>query len=169
VNIEAELVKATGIKPKDGEDRQKYLVRVVEKLHTLDDDAFYALSKPTQKWANNAVEAHDADQPIADFAAPNGKDGKHTTTKEKPVTKKAPAKDKPKEKKGITTAVRGDGIKDRIKALVWKNPSVGVDDLMEKLAKNGPTPSRLTVSSIRSEFRHSLKWLVRNGHLKIEL
>ncbi|MDO8671730.1 MAG: hypothetical protein Q7O66_09930, partial [Dehalococcoidia bacterium] len=72
--IEAELRKATGLKPKVAEKRQDFLVRLADKATQFDendteksDEVWSGLSKPAQSWANKANKAHSKDAEIIDF------------------------------------------------------------------------------------------------------
>lgn len=71
---------------------------------------------------------------------------------------KAPAAKKEKaEKPEKRSGPKPTGIKVQIKKMVLKKPSISVDEIMERLSKDGTVkPSKLTISAIRSEFRHSL-------------
>ena len=61
--------------------------------------------------------------------------------------------------------------KTAIKLMLLKDPSMSVDDLEQALRREGydPTPTRLAIASIRSEFRDTLKLLKREGRIEIDL
>lgn len=61
------------------------------------------------------------------------------------------------------------GIKVRIKKLILLNPTASPDDIADALRKAGVTPSMQTVKGIRSEFRHSLKVLIQEGLINLDL
>ena len=65
--IEAELVKATGVKPKAKEDRQDFLDRLIKKVQDLPDDEWEGLSEAGQKWVNAGAKAVNADKAVAEF------------------------------------------------------------------------------------------------------
>lgn len=67
--IEKELTKALGDKfaAKKGEDRQKYLARLVRAINDADESVWTALSEDAQQWVNDAVDQIKAKKPIADF------------------------------------------------------------------------------------------------------
>lgn len=79
---------------------------------------------------------------------------------EKPAkksAKKAPASDR---KVGAQTA---------IKKLLCKNPKLSTEDLLERLEKQGYSPTPLAVSSIRSGFRNTVKILNEAGLTDLDL
>lgn len=57
--IEKELQKATGVKPKKGEPRSKYLDRLSDEADKLDDPDFEKLSEGAQKWVSDASAEAD--------------------------------------------------------------------------------------------------------------
>jgi DNA polymerase III gamma/tau subunit len=59
-----------------------------------------------------------------------------------------------------------DGIKVRIKRIVVNDPNISLADLLAKLTKRGEKMSRLTVSVVRGETRHTLRVLQDEGKLK---
>lgn len=73
----------------------------------------------------------------------------------KPKAAAAKPAEKAKEKKPAA-GPKATGIKVQIKKMVLKKPTISVDEIEERLGKDGTKPSRLTISAIRSEFRHSL-------------
>lgn len=197
--LEMELRKATGVKPKGGEDRQDYLKRLSDKAQDIPEEAWEDLSEPAQLWANAAVAAGTNGKDIKDFVEEGGEEeeeeeagaevpasDKRHPGRKKPTAVKAakkPAKATPAPKKAAATkkpaptAKKGkggdepkeDGVKVVIKRMVLADPKVPVDDVMDELAKRGGTPSRMTVSGIRAEFRHSLKFLKSVGALKVSV
>lgn len=250
--IETELLKATGTKSKVAEKRQDYLDRLLDDVGELSDDAWHALSKPAQKWANEGAKESKAEKEISDFpdliepesgkgkgkgrdddAPRRGRrqaaeaddddgdgddadgddgdddgDGDDDDKAEKDADERRPSRrraepekqkesrrsraaadddddsrpargagkvaEKEKEKaptkgtKRAATPASGDGqgVKDRIKAIMIEEPDVSLDDIMEQMGKGGSKLSRVTISNIRAEFRHSLRALKRAGKLK---
>lgn len=62
------------------------------------------------------------------------------------------------------------GIKVRIKKLILKRPDISADDIIKALSKDGgEAPSKFTVVSVRSEFRHTLRLLKNEGYIDIDL
>jgi ribosome maturation factor RimP len=58
--IQAELLKATDLSTKRGEDRQDFLARVMKEVAGLDDKGWEELSKAAQDWFNDAADAKNA-------------------------------------------------------------------------------------------------------------
>lgn len=56
--IQKELVTATGVKVRD--DRQAFIVALLEKIADLSDKEWEELSKPAQNWYNEAADARNA-------------------------------------------------------------------------------------------------------------
>jgi hypothetical protein len=56
-----------------------------------------------------------------------------------------------------------EGVKYDIKKLICSDPKISVDDLVKKL---GGKMSKVTVSNVRADFRHSLRVLNQLGKLK---
>lgn len=95
--------------------------------------------------------AKDDDKPAARKPSDKGKD------KDPPARaarEKAPVKKTEAEPKGA-------GVKDRIKDLLADNPSISVDELVKKLGTKAGAVSKITVSNIRAEWRHTIKNLQR--------
>ncbi len=100
--------------------------------------------------------------------------------KTKPATKKKVA-EKDKLAKKIKVAakvatVKGNGtgkktlsMRRRLKQLLIKKPALGVDELIAKLEGEGFKATPMTVGSIRSDTRDTMKVLVEAGLLNIQL
>ena len=56
--VEKELQKATGVTPKPGEKRSKYLDRISSEAEKLSDAKYNALSEGAQKWLDAAAEEY---------------------------------------------------------------------------------------------------------------
>jgi hypothetical protein len=86
-----------------------------------------------------------------------------------------PAKSKPAKERGNGAERVLVGVKVDIKKMIIKNPDITADEIMEGLRKHPPAsqpdyvPSKFTVTSIGSEFRHSLRVLKQEGVIDIEL
>lgn len=159
--IEQELQAATRVKKVN--DRQKHLETLVEKSLALPDDRWQQLSPEAHAWVNSNVDAYNKQQPITDFDAasaspdghpPQGAAGEATDTTETGAADAPPA----------GTRKRG-GAQTRIKELIMGNPTMSVADLRDKIAAEGFGVSSLTVSTIRSDFLHSLRVVKDAGHL----
>lgn len=77
---------------------------------------------------------------------------------DKPARGKDKEKDKP-EARSSGVKPSGSGIKNRIKLALLDDLSLSPDELVKKLGKSGQEVSKVTVSNIRAEFRHTLKLL----------
>lgn len=182
-DIERELRKATGVKaPAADTKRQPYLRALHDAAQELDDGAWEALSDPAQEWVNAAALAVGKSKDIADFNQASSDDAAAKKPSKKPASKakadkadkadklaKAvkPAKPaKKKSSKNDEAMARPSGVKVRIKELIIDNPLISVDEIVNELGKAGGEVSRVTVSNIRSGFRHSLKVLAMRDKLK---
>jgi hypothetical protein len=190
---EALLRKKTATKPKVKEPREDFLIRLLEEVEKLSDDDWEKLGQEpggtaAQKWCNDAVDARKAENSLPDFVAPdeNGEVEEQEgddEEEEKAVVKKAKkvnarsAKAPPEDEDGAPAKVKAakvkaaangplDGIKVRIKDLVIDEPHITLEDLLAKLSKGGDKMSRMTVSSVRSETRHTLRVLKQRGKLR---
>lgn len=95
------------------------------------------------------------------FAKEKGlKPAKEAKTDTKAKTTTAKTKSKPVKEAGAG----GVGIKVQIKQLMMDDPNISIDDIMTKLKRT--ELSRLTASTVRSEFRNSLRVLNDAGKLK---
>lgn len=175
--VEKELIKATGVKAIKGK-REPFLNALHDAVQELDDDSWEKLSDGAQKWANRAASAVKKKKAIPDFevaAVGDDKDeaesppAKSTKKKAKAADKAPPKKAKAAAKDNKTKAkevTKPSGVKVRIKELVIADPLISVEGIVEQLGKAGGEVSRVTVSNIRAEFRHSLKVLQEHGLLK---
>jgi hypothetical protein len=94
---------------------------------------------------------------------------------EAPKKKKKPAADEdedeaPKKKKAAAVPQKASGVKVAIKDAIIADTDISVDAIVKLLGKGGADVSKVTVSNVRAEFRHTLKLLKERGKLKgIEL
>lgn len=100
--IEKELVEATELKAKKGEDRQKFLRRLVTAVQALPEAGWEALTTPAQNWANKGqvvVNDGEPDDEIKDFkdAKPALVEDDEDEAEAKPSKKKAAAADEDEE------------------------------------------------------------------------
>ncbi|UNA00824.1 hypothetical protein ZHS_68 [Edwardsiella phage vB_EpM_ZHS] len=65
--IYSELSKATGVKFKDGDDKQKFFVELVKATASLGDPQWDKLSDEAQDWYNAAAKAKNKKEAIVDF------------------------------------------------------------------------------------------------------
>jgi len=135
----------------------------------------------TEDEPHDAEEAEEAEEAGEEEPAEKEEPKvKAKTTKAKSTKAKAPAKApaaKPKPKVAAKEAApkklgkkaappSADGIKVRIKAAVIDDPHIALDELLDKLSKGGAKMSRMTVASVRSETRHTLRVLQDMGKLR---
>lgn len=147
--IEKELLEASNLKPKKNEDSQAYRTRLCRAVAKISDDAWEGLSSEAQGWNNDAAEALKNSKDIADF--PDA---------EEEVVEPTPKKEKETAK--ASTAIHSNrkvSACHRIKTLVAKKPTITVAELSEKLKGQGLKVSDVTIATLRSDFRDSLRVL----------
>ena len=184
LEIEQNLRDVTNAKPKGKEKRMTYLRRLALATQDISEEDWEDLKKDSQAWANSAVKKLDKDSKaeleepdleedddVAEDEPQASAKGKTKAKAKKsaaaPKVKKAAPKAPPKENKKAPGPLVG--IKVEIKKMVLKKPGVSAEEIMTALEKKGVTPSKFTVSSIRAEFRHSLKLLKQEELLDIEI
>ena len=107
---------------------------------------------------NNARKmARPAAKPVAKPVAKSA--AKPATKAAKPEAKTSGGKKASKASGEVT------GVKAKIKSMIMKKPDITADEIVAKLSANGADISRLTVTAVRSEFRHSLRCLKQEGYL----
>lgn len=122
---------------------------------------------PEDETEDPAGEPEPEDEEIDDTGTEEEEDA---APRKKTAAKKtaAPKPDKkPVSRKGESGS--GEGVKNTIKRLILENPQVSVDDIAAVITKQGVTASRLTISGIRSEFRHTLRFLKSVNALKAKI
>ena len=185
MTTETTLIEATGVKKKKGEGRQDFLRRVWDAASDLATEDWEKLTNPAQEWVNACTKADTdgkalpdipgakADEPEKEKApmatkakaaakAANGKANNNNKAKAKAKPEKSakPAKTAkaPKDKAPKLRVFKEDGLKVRIKRAIFKNPSIGRDDLVSLLAKgSGEKISAVTVTGVRNELRHTIR------------
>lgn len=172
-SVEKALQKATGVKCPAGIARKDYLRKLVEAAaDQLPDDAWNALSPEAQLWVNTAATAYKANEEIADFppdepaaaaapakaprAAPVRKAAAAAAQEE--AAPQAPAPAAPARKPASSGVL--------IKQFMLVDPNISVKDLKDKLTELGANPSDLTITTVRSDFRQTLKFLKEAGKLR---
>jgi hypothetical protein len=177
MTLEQEFLKATKVKHQDGESRDDYLDRILDEVANLDDAAWRALSKNAQDWYNIAQDACNNDQDPPDFPDAEEGDGvvEETTDVAKVVELKKPTKPAPKPAPKVAKPAPkpapkvakpnglGNSAQTLIKQTMIKKPRSTTEELAEMLTTKGVKASNLTVSTIRSDFRHSIKVLQAVG------
>jgi hypothetical protein len=71
-NIETEITEALELTQRKGEDRQKFLGRMMKGGKGLPDKDWNALSEDAQKYINSLIEADDHNKAFPDLAAKSG-------------------------------------------------------------------------------------------------
>lgn len=170
--IETELLEATGLKPKKHEDRQDYLSRLCRAGAKVPDPIWEGLSTDTQNWNNDAAQALKDGTDILDF--PDLEEDEEELVDEevdeKPVAAKPNGKKVDKEPKNIPMqSNRKASACHTIKKIVAKNPTITVAELSDQLKGQGLKVSDVTIATLRSDFRDSLRVLNEIGIGKFSL
>ena len=128
--IEAELLAASKLKEKKNEDRQDYLARLMRSVAKLPDDVWEGISSDAQTWNNDAAEAYKAGVVIADFPDLEADASVDAEVDEEEEVEAAP-----------------------------KKPNITVAELSEKLKADGLKVSDVTIATLRSDLRDTLRVL----------
>jgi len=153
--IEKELLAVSKVKKKTpGEDHQKYLTRLMKAVSKVSDDDWEQLSEEAKGWNNGAAELHKAGAKLENFP---DYDGPEIEAEEE----KAPEEEAPPPKRA--PKARKTSACHTIKTLVAKKPSITVDDLSEKLKSSGMKVSDVTIATLRSDTRDTLRVLNELG------
>lgn len=173
--IEMELLVASSLKLKKDEDRQDYLTRLMKAVSKLKDPEWELLSKEAKDWNNDAAEAYKGGVALAEFpdleeesSADDPIDEEVDEEDEAPPVKQAvkkpekeakPAKEKEASKPQVSAAPRKVSACHTIKKMVVKKPSITVAELSEKLKAEGLKVSDVTIATLRSDLRDTLRVL----------
>lgn len=132
----------------------------VKRKPVKDDDEDDA-PKGKRRAAKEEPETEDEDEPMAKKAAKK--------TPAKAVAEKPAKKAEKTESEKI--AKKLSGVKFDITKMVAKKPSISVDDLMAALKKADPKMklSKITVTAVRTNVRHTIASLNQIGMLEIDL
>lgn len=178
--IEQELLAVAATQPKKKEDRQKYLTRLMLAVTKIPDADWEGLSTESQDWVNGGAEAHKANAglkpdeegyvALEDFPDYKEIDDNPPVDEEVDEEEAAPApavkaKDKKAEPKKVEVAKppvgNGTGRKvsacHTIKTMVVKKPTISVAELSEKLKASGLKVSDVTIATLRSDLRDTLR------------
>jgi hypothetical protein len=166
--IEQELLEVSALKVKKNEDRQKYLERLMRAVSKLPDPDWEGLSKAAQDWNNGAAEAHKGGSELEDFPDYEEVEEELADDEEEAAPAEKPAKKK-EEAPTKSYAPRKVSACHTIKKLVAKKPDISVSDLSEKLKGEGFKVSDVTIATLRSDFRDSLRVLNELGVGKFAL
>lgn len=155
--IEKELLAATGLKTKKTEVRQAYLKRVMLATAKLENDPWENLTTPAQEWTNGGAEAYRAGDEVEDFPDYSEPDN-NPPMDEEAEEEVVEAKPKKKEKEPVQQ-VRKISACHTIKKIVVNDPSISVADLAAKVKESGLKVSDVTVATLRSDTRDTLRVL----------
>lgn len=175
--IEEQVMSATGLKPKEGEDRAKWLARLANAADTkLSDEDWAELPDEAQAWVNSAIEAKNEKKPVPD---PNGEaateddtDDDEDTASEDSDTEVEPAP-APKAKRGRAKASKPEaepkakraraqsesGAGDAFRRLCIKYPDATRQDLEAKFEKAGHKLADTSRVIIFKEFRKAQRFM----------
>jgi hypothetical protein len=144
--IEQELLEATDVKIPKGNDRQKHLVKLMLAAAKLPDDVWAGLTKEAQDWTNENAEAYKAKDDLAEFPDIEVDEQADEEQEEKPARKKE-------------YAPRKVSACHMVKKIVVKNPTISISDLSEQLKGDGLKISDVTIATLRSDVRDTLRIL----------
>lgn len=163
--IETEILAVVKVKEKKGEDRQSYLDRLMRAVTKLPDDVWEGLSTDAQNWTNGAVESVKAKTDIEDFeVAPVDEE---TVAEEQPEQEEVV--EKPVKKRAASNGTRKVSACHTIKKFVVKKPGITVAELSEKLKDAGFKVSDVTIATLRSDLRDTLRVLNELKITNVEL
>lgn len=169
--IEKELLGATKLKVKKGEERQAYLVRLCKAVAKVNDDTWEQLSTEAQEWNNGAAEQIKAGDKLDDFPDLDAVEADEEERPLPPPARSAKKDDKPEKK--ATPAKAASGRKPSachtIKTLVVKNPKITVAELSDQLKSLDLKVSDVTVATLRSDMRDTLRVMNEVGAGTFEL
>jgi hypothetical protein len=176
MDIEKELLSAAKLKLKKGEDRQSFLVRLMKTISKLDNDPWAELSTESQDWTNNAALAFNEGRALQDFVEEEGDEVEDLPEQEvslvpggergevfeeiQPQDEVGPIEDN---EEAPSAPVRGRAGSKRnsachmIKTWVVKNPKISVKDIAAKLRSKDMKVSDVTIASLRSSVRDTLR------------
>jgi hypothetical protein len=166
----------------DDDDEEEEKPKKKKKKAEEDDDEDEEEEKPKKKKKKPADdddddESEDDDEKPAKKKKKKADDDDDEDEDDKPAKKKKKKadddddededEDKPaKKKKADKVEAKPTGVKVAIKTAIINDPEITVDALIKKLGKGGAPVSKVTVSNVRAEFRHTLKVLKELGKLK---
>ena len=195
-NVEAELVKASGLSKKKKEDRQDYLERLMRTVSKVPDEVWAALTPEAREWNDAAAEAFNAGMDIADFldleeelddfSPPEEAETKNGEVVElAPEIEEVPAAGKklgrpPGPKVDHKATIEEFGPPRRssskrvsachiVKKMVVRRPTISVNEILDKLKENNLKVTPVTVATLRSSIRDTLRVLNEEGVGKFQL
>lgn len=151
--IENELFAVTKLKLKPGEARQDQLKKIMRGVYKLDGESWETLTSGAQDWYNGAAEANKAGDKLPEF-----EDMPEIKVEEEPEEAE-PEKPKATVNTNTVRVGRKSSACHVIKMFVIQDPKITIPDLSTKLKGKGLKVSDLTVSSLRSDVRDTLRVL----------
>lgn len=145
--IEKELLAVSKCKKKaPGEDHQKYLTRLMRLVSKVNNDDWESISPAAQDWNNDAAQACKEGTKLANFP---DYEGPEIEEDEAPKEEAPPPKRAVKQRKSSACHV--------IKTLVVKKPTITVQEIADKLKSNEMKVSNVTIATLRSDTRDTLR------------
>lgn len=160
--IENEILEVVKVKAKKGEDRQEYLDRLMRAVTKLSDDVWEGLSTEAQEWTNAAAQSAKDKTDIEDFAdltPPEEQEEDEAETEVEAAPKR----------RTTNNGSRKISACHKIKTFVVKNPKITIEDLSAKLKDAGLKVSDVTIATIRSDTRDTLRVLNDAKMIAVEL
>jgi hypothetical protein len=174
------LVTATGVKQADKEDRQAFLIRLVQKTADLPEDSWTALPREAQDWYNKSAEQMNSGQPLEDMAdAPPAKPAKPVSEAKaaqlaarnsKPSTPPEDAAAKAESQPGAKVTAKQPNAAisptQRARELMSLDAAITPSAVRDVLQAEGyALPSMSSLQAMRSDIRAVLKILEVHGKL----
>lgn len=155
----------------DDEDEDESETEAEDETAEADDEA--GEDEDEDEAEEDEAEEDEDEKPAARKKAKSSGRTKtrRTSTKKEPKAKastkektKKPAKESKKKKDENEIS-----ITDAIKLEMLEDPTLSTGDLEDIMEEKGMKTSRFTISSIRADFKHSLKFLAKHGKLDKEI
>ena len=169
-NVATELATASKAEPKQGEETQVYLKRLVTAVNKLPDESWAALSEKSQEWVNAAVVSIEEQKPItiplglkAEEPKANGKSkpaAKTAAKKGKAAPEPEPTKGKAKAKGKKAAEAEADEPKGKAKGKKKGPGGKFADTLVVKWKK------KLPVNGPRAKYENKVKDGMTVGQLR---
>lgn len=185
--IEKELTAAAKLKSRKNEERQDFLVRLMKAVSRLDDAPWNELSSEAQDWTNEAAKSFNEDKAIAEFSPAPGEAEEEVPeeaeVEETSLAPEAPAEEVETKEEEVPEAeeepesrpVRGRAGATRksachlIKTMVVKDPNITVKDIASKLKAKSLKVSDVTIASLRSSVRDTLRVMRELNMIDVKL
>jgi hypothetical protein len=196
--IEAELISASNLSIKKKEDRQDFLGRLMLAVAKVPDQVWADLSQDARDWNDSATEAYNSGVDIQEFSdleeelddfpsaeeeaqpAKNGATVIHAeeTQEVPPSGKKLGRPPGPKVDHKATIEEFGPPRRSSskkvsachiVKKVVMRRPTISVNEILDKLKENNLKVTPVTVATLRSSIRDTLRVLNEEGVGKFQL